>query len=142
MLTAVLAAACGGGGDSVTGVNQPASPAPDGSATYTGGVLSVKLALLPALTASNGHQVLGLSDGSRRADVVIINLGGSYRAFSSICTHEGCTVSGFTGQRMVCPCHGSEFNTSGSPVVGPATAALREYAVTFNSVTQTLSILV
>ncbi|MEO7363558.1 MAG: Rieske 2Fe-2S domain-containing protein [Gemmatimonadaceae bacterium] len=132
--------ACGG---SPSGPNNAViEPPPVGSATFTNGVVTLQLASLPALTAVNGHQVLALSSGGRRADLTVINLSGTYRAFTSICTHEGCTVSGYSGGRMICPCHGSEFNQNGQVVNGPAASSLREYAVTMNPTAQILTIAV
>ncbi|MEO7997340.1 MAG: Rieske 2Fe-2S domain-containing protein [Gemmatimonadaceae bacterium] len=138
-LLASVLAACGGGADSVGGVTEPP---PSGSTTFTGGVVTLQLSQIPALTATNGHQVLALTDGGRRADLVIINVGGTYKAFTSICTHEGCSVNGYTGQRMVCPCHGSEYDLTGKVVAGPAPLPLREYTVVLNSAAQTLTIAV
>lgn len=135
-LLASMLVACGGDGDS------PTAPidVPAGSITFANGVVTVRLAEIPDLTRANGHVVVGLTDSANRADVVIVNAGGSYRAFTSVCTHEGCTVSGFANQRLVCPCHGSEFNLSGAPVAGPATAPLRQYTVTLDQGTNTLRI--
>ena len=42
------------------------------------------------------------------------------------CTHQACVVSDSTQQTFVCPCHGSEFDTSGRVIVGPASAPLRQ----------------
>ena len=47
---------------------------------------------------------------------------------TAICTHEGCTVSGYENQTFVCPCHGSRYNTNGSVVQGPAPLALRQFS--------------
>lgn len=50
---------------------------------------------------------------------------GEFKAFSAICTHQGCTVSGVQGGVIVCPCHGSTFSiTDGSVQSGPAPSAL------------------
>ncbi|WP_330303047.1 MULTISPECIES: Rieske (2Fe-2S) protein [unclassified Streptomyces] len=50
---------------------------------------------------------------------------GTYKAFSSKCTHQGCAVSGVTNGVITCPCHKSEFSvTDGSVKKGPATQAL------------------
>ncbi|MGW4424878.1 Rieske (2Fe-2S) protein [Streptosporangium sp. NPDC004631] len=50
---------------------------------------------------------------------------GSFRAFSAVCTHQGCTVATVSGGTVNCPCHGSRFRISeGSVVKGPATGAL------------------
>lgn len=46
---------------------------------------------------------------------------GEFRAFSSICTHEGCPVTKVEDGVIVCPCHGSQFDIdTGERVAGPA----------------------
>jgi cytochrome b6-f complex iron-sulfur subunit len=65
------------------------------------------------------------------SNILIINLGGSFTALSSICTHQGCTVGyNKTAGDIECPCHGSVYSTSGSVINGPAPSALRSYPVT------------
>jgi len=54
----------------------------------------------------------------------------SVLAFSGICTHNGCTIGSFQNGTSACPCHGSQFNTSGSVVNGPAVNALKQYSAT------------
>jgi Rieske Fe-S protein len=50
---------------------------------------------------------------------------GSFRAFTAVCTHQGCIVSTVSGGTINCPCHGSKFSIKdGSVVNGPATAPL------------------
>lgn len=66
-------------------------------------------------------------------DAVIITqpTAGKFKAFSSVCTHQGCPVTGFTGGKLVCPCHGSEYSiTDGSVLQGPAQKALTPKTVT------------
>lgn len=144
LVSALLAQACGGGGDGPSGPGGlTIPPPPAGSVFFANGVVTVKVGLIPGLGSSNGHLVVGLTDSDRRADVVLINLGGGvFRAFTSICTHEGCTVSGYSNGRLQCPCHGSEFDQRGTPVAGPAPSPLREYPVTFDAPSQTLAITV
>jgi Rieske Fe-S protein len=49
---------------------------------------------------------------------------GSFKAFSAVCTHQGCVVGAVT-TTIDCPCHGSKFAIAdGSVVNGPATAPL------------------
>ena len=46
---------------------------------------------------------------------------GVFKAFSSTCTHQGCTVASVAGGLIMCPCHGSEYSiVDGSVKVGPA----------------------
>ncbi|MEV6770114.1 Rieske (2Fe-2S) protein [Nocardia sp. NPDC051030] len=56
---------------------------------------------------------------------------GTYLAFSSVCTHQGCAVNSLSGGTINCPCHGSRFALDGSVVSGPATRSLvaREVSV-------------
>ncbi len=50
---------------------------------------------------------------------------GDFKAFSAICTHQGCPVESSTEGDIPCPCHGSTFSLEdGSPLSGPATAGL------------------
>ena len=56
---------------------------------------------------------------------------GVFKAFSAVCTHQGCTVAGVQGGVIVCPCHNSTFSiTDGSVQGGPAPAALAPVGVT------------
>lgn len=64
----------------------------------------------------------------------------SFTALTAVCTHEGCTVTGFQNQAYVCPCHGSTFSTSGSVVTGPAGSPLRQFATRFANSVLTISI--
>lgn len=68
-----------------------------------------------------------------RSDNVVVTqpTAGSYKAFSAICTHAGCTVDGVSNGVIQCPCHGSQFNIStGAVVTGPATKPLPAKALT------------
>ena len=60
-------------------------------------------------------------------------------AFSRNCTHNSCTIDSFQNGTSTCPCHGSQFNTSGNVVVGPAVNPLTQYsaAIADNIVTIT-----
>lgn len=56
---------------------------------------------------------------------------GDFRAFSSTCTHQGCTVSDVSDGTISCPCHGSRYSAEdGSVQNGPATQALPEVQIT------------
>lgn len=67
-----------------------------------------------------------------KGNIIIIRINASqYVALSKICTHESCEVSfNSTAGQVVCPCHGSRFDTSGSVLQGPATRSLTKYSVT------------
>ncbi len=64
--------------------------------------------------------------------LVIRSSQNSVDAFSRTCTHQGCTVSNFQNGVSTCPCHGSQFNTGGNVVKGPATQPLKKYNATIS----------
>ena len=50
---------------------------------------------------------------------------GTFKAFSSVCPHQGCAVDSVTNNVITCPCHGSTFSaTDGSVQGGPAQSGL------------------
>ncbi len=50
---------------------------------------------------------------------------GEFKAFSAVCTHQGCLVSSVRQNVIACPCHGSMFSAAdGSVKGGPAPTAL------------------
>ncbi|MFC7584124.1 Rieske (2Fe-2S) protein [Nonomuraea antimicrobica] len=52
---------------------------------------------------------------------------GEFKAFTAVCTHQGCTVATVSNQTINCPCHGSKFNIAdGSVANGPASSPLEE----------------
>ena len=56
---------------------------------------------------------------------------GDFKAFSAVCTHQGCTVSSVSGGTINCACHGSTFDiATGAVTSGPATKALPAKTVT------------
>ena len=56
---------------------------------------------------------------------------GDFKAFSAVCTHQGCVVESSSDGEIPCPCHGSRFSLEdGSPVSGPATSALEPVQIT------------
>ncbi|MGW6922184.1 Rieske (2Fe-2S) protein [Streptomyces sp. NPDC054950] len=63
---------------------------------------------------------------------------GTYKAFSAVCTHQGCAVKSISDGVINCPCHNSNFSiTDGSVKSGPAQKPLPEVAITVsgNSIT-------
>jgi Rieske Fe-S protein len=68
--------------------------------------------------------------GDRRV-VVTQPTAGDFRAFSAVCTHQGCTVAEVRDGTIDCACHGSKFALADGAVTrGPATEPLPERAIT------------
>lgn len=55
---------------------------------------------------------------------IVLNEDGETRVFSSHCTHLGCKIHEFRNGRLICPCHGSEYDLDGKPIKGPAFKSL------------------
>ncbi|GGV64979.1 Rieske (2Fe-2S) protein [Streptomyces thermoviolaceus] len=88
----------------------------DSATTGSSGTVLAKTSDIP----EGGGKVFG-SQGV----VVTQPAKGQFKAFSSTCTHQGCTVAGITDGTITCPCHGSAFSaTDGSVRNGPATRPL------------------
>jgi thiosulfate dehydrogenase [quinone] large subunit len=87
----------------------------------------VSLAAFPEL-ASPGGTIRILPDGMTDPIYVLARENGEFGARSPICTHRGCTVD-VSGDRLVCPCHGSTYDRDGRVLKGPAQRALARYPV-------------
>jgi Rieske Fe-S protein len=135
-------AACGAEGQA--GDPVPTSAAPSGSATSaTPGTSSSPSAPATPSKAASSKAPSGPSVATSSvpvgggvilddADYVITQpTKGTYKAFSKICTHQGCKVGSVTGGVIVCPCHRSEFSIEdGSVKQPPATKPLPESKTT------------
>ncbi|MEU8677989.1 Rieske (2Fe-2S) protein [Streptomyces sp. NPDC048560] len=93
-----------------------------GEAAGTGGEILGKAADIP-----EGGGVVFADQGV----VVTQPKAGEFKAFSSKCTHQGCSVKGVSGGVINCPCHGSTFDAeTGAVTGGPATQPLPAKAIT------------
>ncbi|MFE6823827.1 Rieske (2Fe-2S) protein [Streptomyces sp. NPDC057690] len=65
---------------------------------------------------------------------------GTYKAFSAVCTHQGCAVKSISDGVINCPCHNSNFSiTDGSVKSGPAQKPLPEVSITVSGDSITLA---
>lgn len=119
-----VVAACGGGEPSTSAASTTgaSSEPPAGSSSPPAGGGE---ALTPTADVPVGSGVI-LSD----AKVVVTQpSAGTFKAFSSTCTHRSCQVTGFSGGRITCPCHGSSFSIADGSPTGLAPSPLPEVAV-------------
>ena len=116
-------AACGSG----AGTTASDAAASDGSSSPSGG------------GATSGETLASVADVpvggcfvvSAAKVVVTQPTAGDFKAFSAVCTHQGCPVESSTEGDIPCPCHGSKFSLEdGSPLSGPASAALASVEIT------------
>jgi cytochrome b6-f complex iron-sulfur subunit len=111
-----LVPACSGGSN--PGSSIPGSPLSNLSASIVGGKVSLSIAAGSPLAAQGGMALVN-------------SPAGAFIAVTAQCTHQACVVSLGTGTSYVCPCHGSEFDTSGRVIVGPASLPLQQYQTSF-----------
>jgi len=65
---------------------------------------------------------------------------GSFKAYSNVCPHQGCAVTGIQGAQAKCPCHGSVFSlAAGSKVSGPTPSGLGAAKATVSGTTVTVT---
>ena len=126
-----LLAACGGGSGGSSGSSggsSDSSSSAGGSSGGSGGASG---------SGSGGVQVavsdVPVGGGTILKEqklVVTQPAKGEFKAFTAVCTHQGCTVGEVSGGEIVCPCHGSHFSIKdGSPTSGPAQSPLSEKKV-------------
>jgi Rieske Fe-S protein len=108
-----LAAACSSNDSSApAGSSGAAAPAQSGAPAAPAGVL-VPTAQVPV----GGGVIAGNT-------VVTQPAAGTFKGFSTTCTHLGCKVNQVVNGLIQCPCHGSEFHLDGSVARGPAARPL------------------
>ena len=112
--------ATGGAASSAAG----SAPATGGSAATASSAAAGALAATSQVPDGGGKIIDGVNI------VITQPQSGSFRAFSAICTHQGCIVSSVSNGTIDCPCHGSKYSIKdGSVVRGPATMPLAAIAI-------------
>ncbi|CAL9357855.1 Rieske (2Fe-2S) protein [Streptomyces sp. enrichment culture] len=104
-----------------TGTGGPAGAGGTGGGAGAGQVLA-KTSEIP----EGGGKVF-----ADRGVVVTQPAAGQFKAFSAMCTHQGCAVKDIADGVINCPCHGSTFDAAdGSVKAGPATSPLAPAPIT------------
>lgn len=71
---------------------------------------------------------------------IVVNKDKELRVLSSYCTHLGCQIHHAENGKLLCPCHGSTFNSEGIPTKGPAIKPLEKLSYSINELNQTITI--
>jgi cytochrome b6-f complex iron-sulfur subunit len=121
-VAAVWLSSCGG---PTSPSDDPTTLLPSVGASVAGRTVSVMLDSASALAAVGGAGLVQTSLGSF---LIARTSQDAYTVLTAVCTHEGCTVTGFADSRYVCPCHGSQYTTAGLVTNGPAPRPLTQYA--------------
>jgi Rieske Fe-S protein len=138
-MTGGLAACGGGAGRPAAPAGSAAAPAPvaSGSAMATtvppepAAASSAAAAEQPALIAASRVPQGGGVVLADQKVVVTQPTAGQFKAFSAVCTHQGCLVAEVSEAAIVCYCHGSRFSIDdGSVTNPPAQKALPPVTVT------------
>jgi Rieske Fe-S protein len=117
-----------GGGGGGGGTNTPALPTVSGTAA--GGTVTVGNVSGTSLSSVGSAALVQAGNSS----FLVARTGdNAFNAFTAICTHEQCIVTGFQSGTFVCPCHGSRYGTNGQVQTGPATQGLRQFATQFTN---------
>ncbi|MFJ6409057.1 Rieske (2Fe-2S) protein [Streptomyces hydrogenans] len=136
--TAATTTGCGsddGGGDGATESSAPASAEPTGTPTSAPGTAGGT-----PLASTSEIPVGGGTVFADRKVVVTQPKEGEFKAFSAVCTHQGCLVNKVADGTIDCPCHGSKYSiTDGAVKAGPAPRPLPAEEITVSGETITLA---
>src|SRR5262245_38237217 len=117
--------ACGGGRGATPAPSATSAPVPSAPAVPTSAEAQ------PALAATAD---IPLGGGRIFPDYRLVATqpaAGDLRAFTAICTHDGCVLTTVSDATIGCPCHGSRFAiTDGAVVHGPALRGLTPRTIT------------
>jgi cytochrome b6-f complex iron-sulfur subunit len=127
---------CGGGGSPTSPSGNSGSALPVLSGSVSNRTITVTVDVGSPLASVGGTALVQSGLGSFLVARISQE---SFSALTAICTHEGCTITNVSGTTFICPCHGSQFSTSGSVVKSPATRALSTYATSFSGNTLTIT---
>ncbi|WP_328808216.1 Rieske (2Fe-2S) protein [Nonomuraea antri] len=120
---ALAITACGGGTDTA----QPSTGAPAAPESSAPAASSAPPAGGGGLAKTSEIPVGGGTVFKDQKIVVTQPAAGQFKAFSAVCTHQGCAVGSVSNGTINCPCHGSKFAIADGAVTdGPAKEPLPE----------------
>jgi Rieske Fe-S protein len=130
----LVTAACGGSSAAEPAAGgDPTSSAAGSSASSGGSKSLVAKADVPVgggVFVKDGKIIAHPGEHEELTAVVTQPTAGDFKAFSAVCTHQGCTVGAIKDGTIKCPCHGSMYSIKdGSVTGGPAPKPLSAIAV-------------
>jgi len=135
---AAVTAACGSSSSSTEATGSPAAstPAASSPAASTPAASSSSPAASGVQVATSDVPVGGGKVLEKEQIVVTQPTAGTFKAFTAVCTHQGCTVAGVANGTITCACHNSTFSAAdGSVTGGPANGPLAAVPVTVTGTT-------
>jgi Rieske Fe-S protein len=106
-----------------------------------GGIREIPIAIqdTPELAEVGGVFKLDIDDLEKSIQVVRTGES-SFLAIDVKCSHKGCDLAydNKSGEKFVCPCHGSAFKVTGEVINGPASIPVMAYKTSFKDNTVTL----
>jgi Rieske Fe-S protein len=125
---------CGG---SPTSPSSGAPPLATVAGSVVGNAVTVPVAGSSPLATVGGAALVQSPSGSFLA---FRSAQDAVSVMTAICTHEQCTINQFGSQTFTCPCHGSQYNTTGGVVRGPAAQSLRRFNASISNDVLTITL--
>jgi cytochrome b6-f complex iron-sulfur subunit len=124
---AAIASAITGCGGSSTSATTTFPNLPTINSSVSNGAITLTIDAGSPLASTGSAALIATSNGN----FLVSRAGDQFTALTAVCTHEGCVVSTFSSGTYQCPCHGSQYSTSGSVTKGPASRSLPTFQTSY-----------
>ncbi len=119
-----------------TGNTTAATTTPATTKAATTAAPAVKGTVIAPATALKVGAAGNFTTPDTKESAIIIRMSDTVvKAFTTVCTHEGCDVSYVASEKtLACPCHGARFDANtGAALRGPARRPLKSYNVAIDN---------
>jgi cytochrome b6-f complex iron-sulfur subunit len=130
---------------SITGPVVAACSVCMGACSKTGGDSFTSGGVAANFNVDLGSNLTAIGSSILQNGVVIVrlaaaNVPASFTAVQAACTHQGTLVNyNQSANKFICPNHGATFSTTGAVTQGPATNALKVYAIAISGSVMTVT---